>query len=261
MKQEPLRIAIAGIAGQMGQEILKTALKTPEVELVGATTRPKSNEYKHPDLIISDNLSIACENAQALIDFTTPSASLSNLEFTAQRKIIHVIGTTGFAEEDLDKFCNAAKKTVIIRDRNMSLGINILTKLIRQTAEILRDSWDAEVIEMHHNRKIDSPSGTALMLGEAIASGHETELKDKAQYGRNLQKNQRPRKTGEIGFSSIRAGDTIGEHEVIFAGTGERISMRHIATNRIIYACGAIQAALWGRNQPPGQYTMADILK
>ena len=269
MSQEPLRLAVAGAAGRMGRAVLRTALEIEEIDLVGATVRP-AHAWVGTDLgevlglghrinvTVSDNASAACTTAQALVDFTTPAASLAHLELAAQERLVHVIGTTGFAAEDLGKFRSAAERAVIIRAGNMSLGINLLAGLVRQAAAALGDSWDAEIVEMHHNRKIDAPSGTALMLGEAVAAGHGTTLDDHARRGRDGAIG--PRRRGEIGFAALRGGDVVGEHEVVFAGPGERVVLRHIATDRNIYAQGAVRAALWGCGRPPGEYTMADVL-
>ncbi len=169
-----------------------------------------------------------------------------------------MIGTTGLSDEDHAKIDAAARHAVVIQAGNMSLGVNLLLSLTRKVAAALDADWDIEVIEAHHNNKVDAPSGTALMLGEAAAEGRGIPLDAARTPARDGITGARER--GTIGFSSIRGGDIVGEHDVLFAGRGERITLRHVATDRAIFARGALKAALWGLDQKPGRYTMADVL-
>jgi 4-hydroxy-tetrahydrodipicolinate reductase len=171
---------------------------------------------------------------------------------------VHVIGTTGFDEDDLAKINAAARHAVIVRAGNMSLGVNLLTQLTRKVAEALDEDFDIEVVEAHHNRKVDAPSGTALMLGQAAADGRGVDLDQVSDRGRDGITGARTK--GDIGFSVIRGGTIIGEHDVIFAGAGERIILRHIAEDRAVFARGALRAALWGQDQAPGEYDMLNVL-
>ncbi|MDH5798712.1 MAG: 4-hydroxy-tetrahydrodipicolinate reductase, partial [Paracoccaceae bacterium] len=176
----------------------------------------------------------------------------------AQTRAVHVIGTTGLSEEQLKKINAASRHAVIVRAGNMSLGVNLLVKLTRMVSEALDEDFDIEIIEAHHNKKVDAPSGTALMLGEAAAEGRGKSLADISDRGRDGITGARKR--GDIGFSAIRGGDIVGEHDVLFAGDGERIILRHVATDRRLFAKGALRAALWGQNQKPGEYDMFDVL-
>ena len=196
--------------------------------------------------------------AQAVLDFTSPAASLEYAALAAQTRAVHVIGTTGFTEEQLASLVPAARHAVIVQAGNMSLGVNLLTVLTRKVAEALGEEFDIEIVEMHHRHKVDAPSGTALMLGEAAAEARGTELAVAADRGRDGMTGAR--KKGAIGFAALRGGDVVGEHDVIFAAPGERIILRHVATDRAIFARGALRAALWGQGQKPGRYDMTDVL-
>ena len=171
---------------------------------------------------------------------------------------MHVIGTTGLSEDDLKKLHVAARHAVIVRAGNMSLGVNLLTRVTRQVAAALDADWDIEIVESHHNQKVDAPSGTALMLGEAAAEGRGVDLSEVSDRGRDGITGKRER--GHIGFHALRGGDVVGEHEVIFATAGERISLKHIASDRALFARGALKAALWGQDKGPGEYDMLDVL-
>jgi 4-hydroxy-tetrahydrodipicolinate reductase len=171
---------------------------------------------------------------------------------------VHVIGTTGLGPEDLRRIALAAHHAVIVRAGNMSLGVNLLVRLTRQVAAALDADWDIEIVEMHHRMKVDAPSGTALMLGEAAAEGRGVALDAVRDAGRDGMTGARRR--GDIGFAALRGGDVVGEHEVIFSGEGERLVLRHVATDRAIFARGALRAALWGQTAKPGEYDMLDVL-
>jgi 4-hydroxy-tetrahydrodipicolinate reductase len=196
--------------------------------------------------------------ADALLDFTAPAATLGYAELAAQARIVHVIGTTGIAPEDEAKLKAAARHCRIVRSGNMSLGVNVLAGLVKRAAAMLGPDYDIEIVEMHHARKVDAPSGTALMLGEAAARGRNIALKEHAVRVRDGHTG--PREAGSIGFQSLRGGTVVGEHSVIFAGPSERLEFSHHAEDRSLFANGAVAALAWARNQPPGLYSMTDVL-
>ncbi|MEL7177520.1 MAG: 4-hydroxy-tetrahydrodipicolinate reductase, partial [Pseudomonadota bacterium] len=207
---------------------------------------------------VSDDAVEVFAKAQAVIDFTAPNATVEFAALAAQARAVHVIGTTGLTEHDLQKLNAAARHAVIVRAGNMSLGVNLLVQLTKKVAAALDDDYDIEVIEAHHNQKVDAPSGTALMLGEAAAEGRGVSLKDVSDSGRDGITGARKR--GDIGFTAIRGGDIVGEHDVLFAATGERITLRHVASDRAVFARGALKAAIWGQDKAPGEYDMLDVL-
>ncbi|MCA0271206.1 MAG: 4-hydroxy-tetrahydrodipicolinate reductase [Proteobacteria bacterium] len=261
-------IVVTGASGRMGQMLARLIEASGRARLVGAVERP-GNGWIGRDLgeamggaangvIVSDDPLGAFAKAQAVIDFTAPAATVEFAALAAQARAVHVIGTTGLEPEHLAKIKAAARHAVIIRAGNMSLGVNLLTRLTRKVAEALDADWDIEIVEAHHRMKVDAPSGTALMLGEAAAAGRGVNLADVRDAGRDGIAGARKR--GDIGFASVRGGDIVGEHEVIFAGEGERIVLSHIATDRAIFARGALRAALWGQDRKPGEYDMMDVL-
>jgi len=197
-------------------------------------------------------------DSDGLIDFTTPAATVALTEQSAAHGLVHVIGTTGFAAAHEKSIAAAATRARIVKSGNMSLGVNLLAALARQVAKTLDDEFDIEIFEMHHNKKIDAPSGTALMFGRAAAEGRGIDLATHSARGRDGETGAR--KAGDIGFASLRGGSVVGEHSVIFAGPAERIELVHRAEDRMIFARGALHAAAWARNQKPGLYTMADVL-
>jgi 4-hydroxy-tetrahydrodipicolinate reductase len=207
---------------------------------------------------VTDDPLEAFVDAQAVIDFTAPAATVEFAALAAQARAVHVIGTTGLAGADLAKIEAAARHAVIVRAGNMSLGVNLLVRLTQKVAAALDEDFDIEIVEAHHRAKVDAPSGTALMLGEAAAEGRGVRLDEAADRGRDGMTGAR--KPGHIGFAAIRGGDIVGEHDVIFAGPGERVVLRHVATDRGIFARGALRAALWGQDRKPGQYDMMDVL-
>ena len=207
---------------------------------------------------VEDDPLDAFARARAVVDFTAPTATVAHADLAAQARAVHVIGTTGLSESDLHRIHVAARHAVVVRAGNMSLGVNLLTQLTRQVAAALDADWDIEIVETHHRRKVDAPSGTALMLGEAAAKGRGAALNEVADRGRDGITGERRR--GDIGFHAIRGGDVVGEHEVIFAAAGERIVLRHIASDRALFARGALKAALWGLGRAPGEYDMLDVL-
>ncbi|OOY17224.1 4-hydroxy-tetrahydrodipicolinate reductase [Thioclava sp. DLFJ4-1] len=261
-------IVITGASGRMGQMLIRTVSESDKARLVGAVERT-GHDWVGKDLgeamggapngvIVTDDPLEAFSGAQAVIDFTAPAATREFAKIAAQARLTHVIGTTGMDEDDIAALAPCARHAVIVRAGNMSLGVNLLTQLTKKVAAALDTDWDIEVIEAHHNKKVDAPSGTALMLGEAAAEGRGISLEDNRESGRDGITGAR--KHGAIGFSAIRGGDIVGEHDVLFAGMGERIILRHVATDRAIFARGALKAALWGQDKRPGEYDMLDVL-
>ena len=267
MTEQP-GIVVTGVSGRMGQMLIKTITAAEKVKLVGALERT-GHEWIGQDVGIamggaplgvqvSDDPLEAFARAQAIIDFTAPSATVEFAALAAQARAVHVIGTTGLSDDDLAAISAAARHAVIVRAGNMSLGVNLLVQLTKKVSAVLDEDFDIEIIEAHHNMKVDAPSGTALMLGEAAAEGRGKNLKDISDSGRDGITGARKR--GDIGFTSIRGGDIVGEHDVLFAAAGERITLRHVATDRALFARGALRAAIWGQGQPPGEYSMMDVL-
>jgi 4-hydroxy-tetrahydrodipicolinate reductase len=262
-------VVIAGAAGRMGLANLRAVLKTEGLRVSGALERPESDTIGKDvgtlagldplGVLVTDDVEQALDGADALLDFTTPATSISLAKQAAKRGLIHVIGTTGCSAEDEKAFQAAAKAgACIVKSGNFSLGVNLLVELTKKAASVLGPGWDAEVIEMHHNRKVDAPSGTALMLGKAVAEGRSTSFDDKAVYAREGLTG--PRAKGTIGFATLRGGNVIGEHSVYLVGPNERIELSHRAQDRALFADGAVRALLWARNKPKGYYSMADVL-
>jgi 4-hydroxy-tetrahydrodipicolinate reductase len=263
-----MRLIVAGAAGRMGRALVQIIHETPGVTLAGAIVRPDSIALGQDAGLLagcgrmgveikSDPLT-AVVGADGILDFTSPQASVELAALAAQARIVHVIGTTGFSGEDLARIEAAARHAAIVRSGNMSLGVNLLAALTAKVARVLGPLYDIEIVEMHHRLKVDAPSGTALLLGEAAAKGREINLAEHSQRARDGHTGAR--KTGDIGFASLRGGTVVGDHSVIFAGPGERIELTHKADDRAIFARGAVQAALWGRDQKPGLYSMIDVL-
>lgn len=261
-------VVVTGVSGRMGQMLVRHITASDKLKLVGALERPG-----HPwvgrdvgeamggaalGVMVEDDPLEAFARAQAVIDFTAPAATVGFAELAAQARAVHVIGTTGLSDEDIAAIDRAARHAVIVRAGNMSLGVNLLTRLVKQVSAALDAEWDIEIIEAHHHHKVDAPSGTALMLGEAAAEGRGVALGDVSDRGRDGITGAR--NPGDIGFHAIRGGDIIGEHEVLFATPGERISIKHVASDRSLFARGALKAALWGQEQRPGHYDMLDVL-
>ena len=261
-------IVVTGASGRMGQMLVRVVQASDKVRLVGVVERA-GHDWIGRDLgeaiggaalglAVTDDPIEVFAKAQAVLDFTTPAATVGFAALAAQARAVHVIGTTGLSDDNLAKLNAAARHAVIVRAGNMSLGINLLTKLTKVVAQALDEDFDIEVVEAHHNQKVDAPSGTALMLGAAAAAGRGVALDDVADRGRDGITGARTK--GDIGLTAIRGGDIVGEHDVIFAGAGERIILRHIATDRSLYAKGALRAALWGQDKKPGEYDMLDVL-
>lgn len=267
-KMTQARIVVNGVSGRMGRMLVEVIAASDEAVLVGALERA-GHDWIGQDLgiclgglasgiTISDTPDAALQDADAVIDFTAPAATLALAPFAASQGAAHIIGTTGFSDADLNKLAEVAKTGVIVRSGNMSLGVNLLVELTRQVAAALGTDYDIEVIEAHHRHKVDAPSGTALMLGEAAAQGRGVDLAAASERGRDGITGARGQ--GAIGFSAIRGGDIVGEHDVLFAGAGERIVLRHVATDRALFARGALRAAIWARGRAAGEYSMRDVL-
>jgi 4-hydroxy-tetrahydrodipicolinate reductase len=261
-------IVVTGASGRMGRMLIDLVLASEKARLVGCVERA-GHEWIGQDIgaalgrgpvgvTVTDDPLEAFAKAQAVIDFTSPAATVEFAALAAQARAVHVIGTTGLEHEQLASIARAAHHAVIVRAGNMSLGVNLLVRMTKLVAEALDADWDIEVVEAHHRMKVDAPSGTALMLGEAAAQGRGVRLADVRDAGRDGITGVRTR--GDIGFASVRGGDIVGEHDVIFATAGERIVLRHIATDRAVFARGALRAALWGQMQKPGEYDMMDVL-
>jgi 4-hydroxy-tetrahydrodipicolinate reductase len=261
-------LVVTGASGRMGQTLIRLAQSSDRLRLVACVERAghawigrdvgEAMGGSPLGVRVTDDALEAFAKARAVVDFTAPAATVEFAALAAQARAVHVIGTTGLEPQHLARIEAAARHAVIIRAGNMSLGVNLLVRLTQKVAAALDADWDVEVVEAHHRMKVDAPSGTALMLGQAAADGRGVTLDAARVSGRDGLTGTRPR--GAIGFSAIRGGDIVGEHDVIFAGEGERVILRHVATDRAIFARGALRAALWGQGQKPGQYDMMDVL-
>jgi 4-hydroxy-tetrahydrodipicolinate reductase len=208
--------------------------------------------------MLSADLWSLSKDADGILDFTVPGATIANVAIAAQRGLVHVIGTTGLSASDNAVIKSVTSQAVVVQSGNMSLGVNLLAALVKRVAQSLDDGFDIEILEMHHRAKIDAPSGTALLLGEAAAAGRKIDLDQHSARGRDGHTGAR--ETGDIGFASLRGGSVTGDHSVIFAGPYERIELTHKAEDRMIFAHGALKAALWAHGKKPGHYSMADVL-
>jgi 4-hydroxy-tetrahydrodipicolinate reductase len=263
-----MRLIVAGAGGRMGRTLIKAIAETKGLALAGAVDAPGSavigRDAGELAGVGSNGISVGADaapllaNADGLIDFTIPAATLALAELAARHGKVHIIGTTGLSGESEKVVAEAAKKAVIVKSGNFSMGVNLIAALTKRVAKTLDGSFDIEILEMHHNKKIDAPSGTALMFGRAAAVGRGVDLAQHSARGRDGETGAR--KTGDIGFASLRGGTVVGEHSVIFAGPAERIELVHRAEDRMIFARGALHAALWAKGQKPGLYSMADVL-
>jgi 4-hydroxy-tetrahydrodipicolinate reductase len=263
-----LKIVVTGASGRMGRTLIREIAQGSGITLCGALEMEG-----HPNLgldsgtlagmqpngmkLTADPLPLVA-HAQAIVDFTKPMVSTMLVELAAQARIVHVIGTTGFDDRQEQRIKAAARHAIIVKSGNMSLGVNLLAALVERAARAVPD-YDVEVLEMHHRNKVDAPSGTALLLGDAAAKARGVALEKnwvKSRDGHNLG----PREDGSIGFATLRGGTVVGEHSVILAGSGERITLSHTAEDRSIFAHGALTAARWGHGKKPGLYAMADVL-
>jgi 4-hydroxy-tetrahydrodipicolinate reductase len=263
-----MRLVVTGAAGRMGRMLVAAIDETPGFVLGGALERSGSPAIGQDagvvaglpaiGVAVSDDPLELLLNADGIIDFSAPAPTVEMAGLAAQARIAHVIGTTGLSGDDLQHIAAAAWHAPIVRSGNMSLGVNLLAQLVRAGARALGADFDIEIVEMHHRMKVDAPSGTALMLGEAAAEGRGIDLAGHSARGRDGVTGARKR--ADIGFVSLRGGTVVGDHSVIFAGEGERIVLSHHAENRGLFARGALQAALWARGRKPGLYSMADVL-
>ena len=262
------RIAIHGAAGRMGRAVIQTALATPGVRLVAAIDRKDNAELGEDvgSVVGQADVGIAVgyvidpttEPFEVLVDFTQPEATLSALELCRAHRKAMVIGTTGFTAEQSETIEKAARDIPICTAANFSIGVNVVLSLLGDAARLLGDHYDVEIVETHHRHKTDAPSGTALAMGEELARALGRNLKESAVYGREGQTGPRARKT--IGFATVRGGDVVGDHTVMFLGEGERVEIAHKATSRLNCAQGAVRAAQWLSGKPGGLYSMQDVL-
>ena len=266
-----LRIVIAGAGGRMGRTLVKAISEQKGLVLAGALEHAGSAYLGADSGVVAGlpangipvrsdetDLPLVLDGADVVIDFSSPAGSVRLAGVAAERGVAMVIGTTGFSAQDAVALTAAAKATAVVKSGNMSLGVNLLAALTRRVAATLDETFDIEILEMHHNKKVDAPSGTALLLGEAAAEGRGRDLDEWSERGRDGQTGAR--KPGTIGFASLRGGSVVGEHAVIFAGPAERIELVHKAEDRMIFAHGALVAARWVKGRAPALYSMADVL-
>ncbi|MER9893273.1 4-hydroxy-tetrahydrodipicolinate reductase [Mesorhizobium sp. M0119] len=262
-------LVVVGAAGRMGQALIRAIHTIPGARVAGAIERAGSPHIGKDagelagvgrlEVAIGDDPLPAFAKAGGVLDFTTPAATVEFAGYAAQARIVHVIGTTGCSAEDNARIAAAARHATVVKSGNMSLGVNLLAVLVEQAARALdADDFDIEILEMHHRHKVDAPSGTALLLGEAAAAGRGVALAGNDVRVRDGHTGVR--KAGSIGFASLRGGSVVGDHSVVLAGTGERITLAHYAEDRAIFARGAVKAALWARGRKPGLYSMRDVL-
>lgn len=263
-----MRLVVAGASGRMGRILVKAVSETPGAIVCAALERPGAEALGQDAGIlagigplgvkVTDDPLTAFVDAHGVLDFTVPAATVEMAALAAQARIVHVIGTTGLADADLTRIDAAGRHATIVRSGNMSLGLNLLAALVKRAARALGEEFDIEIVEMHHRMKVDAPSGTALMLGEAAAAGRAVDL---ARHSvRSRDGHTGARKSGDIGFATLRGGSVIGEHTVMFAGETERLELTHKASSRDMFARGAVRAALWASGRKPGFYTMNDVL-
>ncbi|MGR6467217.1 4-hydroxy-tetrahydrodipicolinate reductase [Rhizobium sp. PAMB 3182] len=269
MSGSDMKLVVVGAAGRMGQTLIRLVHTTPGVVLHAAVER-EGSPFIGKDagelaglgpigVTVTDDPLKAFLEAEGVLDFTSPASSVTFSGLAAQARIVHVIGTTGCSTDDEAKFEAAARHGRIIRSGNMSLGVNLLSVLTEQAARALGpDAWDIEILEMHHKHKVDAPSGTALLLGNAAAKGRGIDLASHSVRVRDGHTGAR--QAGTIGFATLRGGSVIGDHSVVIAGEGEVITLSHSAGDRTIFARGALTAALWARGEKPGLYSMLDVL-
>jgi 4-hydroxy-tetrahydrodipicolinate reductase len=263
-----MNIGVVGCGGRMGRMLVQAILNTDGVSLAGGSEQPGHELIGRDVATLAGGPASGCrveadpgalfEASDAVIDFTSPSVTALHARLAARHGTALVVGTTGLGPEQSESLSAAAEAVPVVFGANMSVGVNLLLGLTRQVAAILGDDYDIEVVEMHHRHKVDAPSGTALALGQAAATGRGTSLDSVSQRVRDGQIGSR--RSGTIGFATLRGGDVVGEHTVMFAGDGERIELTHRATSRIIFAQGAVRAARWAVGRPPGLYSMRQVL-
>jgi 4-hydroxy-tetrahydrodipicolinate reductase len=264
-----MRLVVVGAAGRMGQTLIRTIHSIPGASVAGAIERSGSLSLGKDagelagigtlDVPITDDPLPVFAKADGVLDFSVPAATVEFSGYAAQARIVHVIGTTGCSPEEDARIAAAARHAPIVKSGNMSLGVNLLAVLVEQAARALdAEDFDIEILEMHHRHKVDAPSGTALLLGEAAATGRGIALAQNSVRVRDGHTGARH--AGDIGFATLRGGSVIGDHSVVLAGAGERITLSHNAEDRTIFARGAVKAALWARTRKPGLYSMRDVL-
>jgi 4-hydroxy-tetrahydrodipicolinate reductase len=263
-----MRLIVAGAGGRMGRALTRAIDATPGAVLTGALEAPGSEllgkdagslaGLPENGIKLSADLWSLSKDADGILDFTVPGATIANVAIAAERGLVHVIGTTGLSASDDAVIKSVTSRAVVVQSGNMSLGVNLLAALVKRVAQSLDDGFDIEILEMHHKAKIDAPSGTALLLGAAAAEGRKVALDQHSARGRDGITGAR--KAGDIGFASLRGGTVTGDHSVIFAGPYERIELSHRAEDRMIFAHGALKAAMWAHGKKPGLYSMADVL-
>ena len=274
MTKSTIQIALAGATGRMGKMIARAIAENEDLVLVAASGNPSSKHIgmdigqfsgdAQMDVVISDNAdALIAATPDVIVDFSTVDASLEHIALAADASIPIVVGVTGHDENQLATLDDAAQKTAIMLCSNTSVGITMLTALIEDAARILNTDWDIEISETHHRNKVDAPSGTALTLGDAVARGRNVSLSDVADYARHGRTDIR--KKGAIGFAVMRGGDVVGEHSVIFHGQSEQIEITHRASDRMVFAHGALKAARWvvangAKGQKTGLYSMRNVL-
>jgi 4-hydroxy-tetrahydrodipicolinate reductase len=262
-----LRVIVVGASGRMGRMLVRAVIESGFADVVGATERPGCEFIGRDagelagvealDVALVDNIR-ACAEADVLIDFSAPAATLANATFVAERNMGMIIGTTGFEAEQLQQLQDTLSGSPVAMAANYSVGVNLALNLIRQSAAVLDTDYDAEIFEAHHKHKVDAPSGTALAMGHALASGRGVKLDDVAVLSREGITGAR--EVGSIGFSVVRGGNIVGEHKAMFIADEERIEINHVASDRMVFARGAVRAANWLTNQPAGFYDMQDVL-
>ena len=261
-------LIIAGPGGRMGRELVRAIHETEGCGICGGVEPPGSPHIGADmgvlagigpiGVAVSDDPLALFTKAHGVVDFTRPEATVAFAGLAAQARIPHIIGTTGLSADDEKKIVAAARHAPIVRSGNMSLGVNLLAAMVRQVATALDEDFDIEIVEMHHRHKVDAPSGTALLLGQAAAEGRAVDLDERGVFSRHGHTGART--PGDIGFATLRGGSVVGEHSVVFAGAGERVVLQHLANDRSIFARGALKAALWARDKEPGVYSMTDVL-
>ena len=263
-----INIAINGAAGRMGRCLIQAVAETDGLQLAAAIDRPESTlmgvdagelaGIGKLGVPLSSDLHAATRQADVIIDFTLPEATMALLPLCVENQCRPVIGTTGFDAAQKQQIQQSAEKVAVLLAPNMSVGVNLSLKLLDLAARVLGDSVDIEIIEAHHRHKVDAPSGTALRMGEVVADALGRNLKECAVYGREGRTGERDRQT--IGFATVRAGDVVADHTVLFAAEGERIEITHKASSRMTFAYGAMRASTWLMQQPPGLFDMQDVL-
>ena len=262
------KVSVLGASGRMGSQIIRKITESSIMDLHFVVEHQGHNWIgqdcgekllgRENNVFVTDDLKLALEDAEAVIDFSTPDTSLECIKICEQTETAHVIGTTGFDLAQENQIFEHSKKVVVVKAGNMSLGVNLLISLVEKVSSSLDIDFDIEILEMHHRNKVDAPSGTALMLGEAAAKGKGKSLAELRIAAREGISDSREK--GSIGFASLRGGGVVGEHEVSFTSGSERISIKHEAFSRDIFVNGAIKAALWSREKEPGHYDMLNVL-